>query len=271
MNKTAVLCGASKGIGKETAKVFASLGGSVCVIARHRGPLDTAATEIRAMIRHDNQFVETIECDSTKMERLHPLLTDFMDRHGLPDYLINLVGYAYPQYVQELSLDDYRESMEANYYGQLIPTLALLPHFIAARKGHIAFVSSGLGFMGIMGYASYAPTKFAIVGLAEVLRNELKPYGICLSVLFPPDTDTPGFEIENRTKPEETAMMSERVKLMSSEDVGEAFVEGLLQKRYSIFPGGVGFIWRINRLFPWFVRWSIDRDYRQARLKLGKD
>ncbi len=271
MNKTAVLCGASKGIGKETAKVFASLGGSVCVIARHRGPLDTTASEIQTLVRHDDQFVETIECDSTNMEQLRPLLTDFVDRHGVPDYLINLVGYAYPQYVQELSLADHRESMEANYYGQLIPTLILLPHFIGVRRGHIAFVSSVMGYMGIVGYASYAPAKFAIAGLAEVLRNELKPYGIRLSVLFPPDTDTPGFEIENQTKPEETAMMSENIKLMSAEAVGKAFVEGLLQKHYSIFPGGAGLIWRINRLFPWLVRWISDRDYSQARLKLEKD
>ncbi|NIM93924.1 MAG: SDR family NAD(P)-dependent oxidoreductase [Anaerolineales bacterium] len=271
VEKTAVLSGASKGIGKETAKVFASLGGNVCVLARNREPLDTTATEIRAMIRRDDQFVEIIECDTTKMERLRPLLADFVDQHGVPDYLINLVGYAYPQYVQELSLDDYRKSMEANFYGQLIPTLILLPHFIDARRGHIAFVSSVLGYMGIVGYASYAPTKFAIVGLAEVLRNELKPYGVRISVLYPPDTDTPGFEIENLTKPEETAMMSENIKLMSPEDVGKAFVEGLLQKKYSIFPGGASFVWRINRLFPWLVRWFSDRDYSQARLKLGKD
>lgn len=204
----AILSGGSKGIGKETAKEFVSLGGSVCIIARHKEPLESAAKEIRDLIREDEQFVEAIECDSTDMERLRPALADFVDRHGVPDYLVNLVGYAYPQYVQELSLADCRKSMEVNYFGQLIPTLLLLPHFIAARKGHIANVSSVMGFMGIMGYAAYAPTKFAIVGLTEVLRYELKPYGIRLSILFPPDTDTPGFEIENRTKPEETALMS---------------------------------------------------------------
>ena len=270
-SKTAVVCGGSKGIGKETAKEIIQLGGSVCVIARHMEPLEAAAREMQGLAREDSQFVEVIACDATDMERLGPQLIDFVDRHGVPDYLINVVGYAYPRYVQDLSLADYRKAMEVNYYGQLVPILLLLPHFITARKGYIANVSSALGFMGIMGYATYAPTKFAIVGLTEVLRNELKPYGIRLSILFPPDTDTPGFEIENRTKPEETVLMSKNVKLMTAEDVGEAFVEGLLKNRYLIFPGETAFIWRVNRLFPWLVRWIIDRDYRQARDKLGKE
>jgi len=136
-NKTAILCGGSKGIGKETAKRFASLGGSVCVLARHREALASAAEEIRALVRGGEQFVEVLECDATDIESLRPLLTDFIDRHGVPDFLVNLVGYSYPQYVEKLSLADYRDSMEANYFGQLIPTLVLLPYFIAAREGQL--------------------------------------------------------------------------------------------------------------------------------------
>ncbi|MFX6861571.1 SDR family NAD(P)-dependent oxidoreductase, partial [Acinetobacter baumannii] len=89
--------------------------------------------------------------------------------------------------------DDFRRNMDVNYYGQLVPLLILLPHFMAARKGHIANVSSMLGFMGMIGYATYAPTKFALVGLTDSLRNELKPHGITFSILYPPDTETEGF------------------------------------------------------------------------------
>jgi len=184
---------------------------------------------------------------------------------------VNLVGSAYPKYVQKTSLADYRDSMETNYYGQLVPTLLLLPTFIDAGSGHIAFVSSMLGFMGIMGYAAYTPTKHALVGLAEVLRQELKPHGIQISILFPPDTDTPGFEVENRSKPEETALLSSNVKVMTAQAVAEAFVEGLLRRSYFILPGEAGLVWRVNRLFPWLVRWIGDRQYRQARVKLGKE
>jgi len=270
-NKTAVVCGGSKGIGKETAKEIVLLGGSVCVIARHMESLEVAAREMQDLVREDSQFVEVITCDATDLERLEPPMTEFVDRHGVPDYLINVVGYAYPQYVQELTLEDYRKCMEVNYYGQLIPTLILLPYFMAARKGHIANVSSMMGYFGIMGYAAYAPTKFAIVGLTEALRHELKPYNISFSVLYPPDTDTPGFEVENRTKPRECALMSANVKLLSAQEVAEAFVEGIIKRRYAILSGEAGFVWRVKRHFPWLVRWITDSQHRQARRKLGKE
>jgi len=270
-NKIAVICGGSKGIGKETAKEIVRLGGSVCIIARHIEPLEAAASEMQDLARENSQFVEVIACDATDMERLGPQLTDFISRRGVPDYLLNVVGYAYPQYVQDLTLTDYQNAMDVNYFGQLVPILLLLPHFISSRKGHIANVSSAAGFIGIMGYASYTPTKFAIVGLSEVLRNELKPFGIRLSILFPPDTDTPGFEIENQTKPEETALMSENVKLMTAEDVGKAFVKGLLKNRYLILPGETAFLWTVNRFFPRLVRLISDREYKQARDKLDKE
>jgi short-subunit dehydrogenase len=204
------------------------------------------------------------------MEMLQPFLTEFVNKHGVPDYLINVVGYAYPQYVQELTLNDYRACMEINYYGQLVPILVLLPHFMAARKGHILNVSSMMGYFGIMGYAAYAPTKFAIVGLTEALRHELKPYNISLSVLYPPDTDTPGFEKENRTKPRECAMMSSNVKLLSARQVAEALVEGMIHRRYAILPGEAGLMWKMIRYFPALVRWITDIQYKQARKKLGK-
>jgi 3-dehydrosphinganine reductase len=270
-NKTAVVCGGSKGIGKETAKEIVLLGGSVCIIARDMEALEVAARELRVLVREDSQFVESIACDATDMDRLETLLTEFVDQHGVPDYLINVVGYAYPQYVQELTLEDYRKCMEVNYFGQLIPTLILLPYFMAARKGHIANVSSMMGYFGIMGYAAYAPTKFAIVGLTEALRNELKPYNISFSVLYPPDTDTPGFQVENQTKPRECALMSESMKLLSAQKVAEVFVDGLIKKRYAILPGEAGFVWKMNRHFPWLLRWFNDRQYRQARRKLGKE
>ncbi len=127
------------------------------------------------------------------------------------------------------------------------------------------------GYFGIMGYTAYAPTKFAIVGLTEALRHELKPYHIDLSVLYPPDTDTPGFERENQTKPPECAMLSQGAGLLKPEQVARVFVKGLLQKRFAILPGEAGLIWRAFRFFPWLVRWVVDNQYKNARKKLGKE
>jgi len=265
--KTAIVCGGSKGIGKATAKEIVRLGGNVCIIARNLDDLRAAAEEIKRLKIDDTKFVEIISCDTTDMDKLKPLLTDFIDKHGVPDYLINVVGYAYPQYIQNLTLEDFKKNMDINYYGQLVPILIVLPHFIKAKKGYIANVSSMMGYFGMMGYATYAPTKFAIVGLTEVLRHELKPYNIHFSILYPPDTNTPGFQRENETKPKECAIMSEEAKLLSPEGVAEVFVKGILKEKFNILPGNAKFIWKMYRHFPNLVRNIIDKDYEKARKK----
>jgi 3-dehydrosphinganine reductase len=268
--KSAVVSGGSKGIGKETARQIIQLGGSVCLIARGAEALETTAAELDALRSSDDQFVESFACDAADYEAVKPLLESFVESRGIPDYLINVVGYAYPQYVEKLDLSDFMQAMNVNYYGQLAPTLSLLPHFMEAKQGHLIFVSSISGFLGTMGYATYAPTKFALVGLAEVLRHELKPHNIPVSILYPPDTDTPGYELENQSKPKETAMLSEMAKLEPVEKVVEVFIKGILKKKFHIIVGEGYWIWPLKRFAPSIGNLIIDQDYAKARKKLGK-
>jgi 3-dehydrosphinganine reductase len=263
--RTVLVCGGSRGIGLETAREFVLRGSSVCIVARNADDLAAAVADVSASRPQPSQYVDSIACDTTDAERLRPLLDEHVERRGVPDYLVNNVGFAYPEYVHNLSLDHFRRNMDVNYYGQLVPTLLLLPHFMSARKGHIANVSSMLGYMGMMGYAAYAPTKFAIVGLTESLRNELKPHGVSFSVLYPPDTETGGFEKENLTKPNETKLMSGNVKPMSAAAVAKVFVDGIGKREYAIMPGQARMVWRLNRFFPGLVRRVLDREHEKAR------
>ncbi|MFW9950087.1 MAG: SDR family oxidoreductase [Candidatus Thorarchaeota archaeon] len=269
--KLAILIGASTGMGKATTKLLVELGCSVMMIARRQNLLEEAAEEIKKKISHDSQFVEYISCDATSMEKLKPILEDFIKNYGVPDYLFNLVGRAITGYIEEYTLDDFKENMNTNYYGQLVPTLILLPFFMKERKGHIVFFSSMLGYMGIMGYGAYVPTKFAIVGLAEELRNELKPQNIKISIVYPPDTNTPGLTTENEGKPPECVIISETGGLLEPEEVAEYVIKKLLKNKFHICPGNAKTIRYINRIFPKLVRWLTDRDYNKARKKLGKN
>jgi len=262
-----VITGASMGIGRATARQVVSRGGSVCLIARGSEALADAAAELTELATSSDQFVETSAADTTDNDEVVPVLGDFVERRGVPDHLINCVGGARPGYVHELTLDDFRRQMQLNYLGQLIPTLVLLPHFVQARRGHVSFISSMMGYFGMIGYSAYSPSKFAVVGLAESLRHELKPYGIGFSVLFPPDTDTPGLANENKTKPAETAIMSETAGLLSPDAVARTFVDGILAGRFSIHPKGSGWIWRVNRYAPGLVRIIMDRDLKKAMRK----
>jgi short-subunit dehydrogenase len=132
--------------------------------------------------------------------------------------------------------------------------------------GHIVNVSSIAGFIGIFGYTAYSASKFGIIGLSECLRNEMKPYGIKVSVLCPPDTDTPGFVRENLSKPEETKAISGNAGLMSPEQVAQALIKGMNKGAFLIIPGIEGkLIHLVKHLFPGFVGSVLDYQVRKYR------
>ena len=270
-DKIAIICGGSKGMGKETSKLIVKMGGSVLIIARDAEVLKNVAEEMNQLKITDSQFVEYFSCDTTDMAKLKPLIDDFISKHRVPDYLLNLVGYAYSQYIEKLTLDDFKRNMNVNYYGQLVPILTLLPYFMKEKRGYIANTSSMMGYFGMMSYATYCPSKFAIVGLTEALRHELKPYNIRFSILYPPDTDTPGMAKENETKPEECKILSESVKLLSAEEVAKVFIKGIRKRKYNILPGKAKMVWLLYRFLPRLVRSIMDGDYKKARKRLGKN
>jgi 3-dehydrosphinganine reductase len=263
--KLIVVTGGSKGIGLAFSEAVFGLGASVCVVARGAEGLDAARAVLeRARVRGD-QVLETLACDTSDMATLRPLLEGVAARLGAPDFLVNCVGWSRPGYLEELDLEIYRRHMEVNYFGQLVPILILLPFMLRASRGHIVNVSSVLGFMGIMGFAAYCPSKYAVVGLTEALRSELAPRGITCSVAFPPDVDTPGYQEENRTKPAECAEMSKRGRLLSARSVADAMVEGIARGRFEVLPGEASHIRRLIRYLPGAVRFVMDRDLRKAR------
>jgi 3-dehydrosphinganine reductase len=268
--KFAVIPGGSKGMGKATAKLFARLGGNICIIARDTNVLKETLEECNKLKVEDSQFIEIITCDATDMDKLKPLLTNIIKKHKVPDYLFNFVGFAYVQYLEKLNLDDFKRNMNGNYYGQLVPTLILLPYFMEAKNGYITFTSSTLGFMAIMGYATYVPSKYAIFGLAEILRHELVPYNIKVSVLFPVDTDTPGFAEENKLKPPECAIISQTGTLMKAEEVADIFIKNILEERFEILPGEAAIQLKTMRENPADTRGVLDSLYKRARRKTGK-
>jgi short-subunit dehydrogenase len=119
--------------------------------------------------------------------------------------------------------------------------------------------------MGVYGYTDYAASKFALMGLTESLKSELKPCGVGVSILCPPDTDTPGFEVENRNKPAETVAVSEGGGLMRPEQVAEALIKGMEKGRFVIAPGSAKTIYLLKRHFPWLVDLVMDQGIKKAQ------
>lgn len=270
LQKTVMIAGGSKGIGLATAKLIAACGGNLCLIARNEEDLHGARDECQDHRVSEEQFVDIIACDTTDEAKLKPLIENYIAHRGVPEYLINVVGYAYPQYLEKTTLEDFRRNMDVNYYGQLVPMLILLPHFLKRGSGYYANVASLASIVGVIGYATYTPTKFAIVGLVEGFRHELKPYNIGFSLLYPPDTETPGYERENLTKPPECVEISKSGKLMQPEDVAYEFIRGILKHKFAIYPGEAKWIQFVKRHWPLVAQGILDLQLRLIRKKLAK-
>jgi 3-dehydrosphinganine reductase len=101
------------------------------------------------------------------------------------------VRTARPGYFEEVPVAVFERTMAVNYFGTLYPLKAVVPAMVKRGKGAVVLISSGAGLMGLFGYTPYSPTKFALRGLAESLRAELKPTGVHVMIVYPPDTDTP--------------------------------------------------------------------------------
>jgi len=269
-DKSAIICGGSKGIGKATAKLFAQLGGNVCIVARTLDALNAAAEEIKSLRVNENQLVEVISCDTSNMEQVERLFNEYIKKFGVPDYSFNYVGISYPNYTDKLTTEEFKFHMDTNFFGQLNPILTILPYYMEQKEGYFINMSSIAGYIGVMGYAAYTPTKFAIVGLSEVLRNEYKAYNIKVSIVYPPDTDTFGLHEEAKTRPEELNIIAERAGLMQPDDVAEVIIKGVLKEKIYIHAGISKFYWRIMRLFPKLVHKFSDSDLKKARKKIGK-
>jgi 3-dehydrosphinganine reductase len=121
---------------------------------------------------------------------------------GTPTLVVACAGVVVPGRFETQSLDAFQRTMAVNYFGTLHLIRAVLPTMRAQPGGRIVLVASGAALIGLYGYSSYAPSKFAVRGLAEAVRSEFVPESIAISVVYPPDTDLPGYGEELRHRSE---------------------------------------------------------------------
>jgi 3-dehydrosphinganine reductase len=149
--------------------------------------------------------------------------------------LITSAGIVRPGHFLELPDGEFEREMEVNFFGTLYAVRAVVPSMMERRSGRIVAISSAAGLLGVFGYSAYGSTKYAVRGLCDVLRTELKPHGIYVGCVFPTDVDTPQFAGEQEFLPEETKAISGSVAPVSAEKVAAAILRGVDRRRASIF------------------------------------
>ena len=232
-DRVVLITGGSTGIGFSLAKLFVQEGARVWLVSRRKEVLAEAQKNLLAV--SPNTSVGIFSADVADVAQVQAAVDHVIREAGVPDLLINAAGESYSDYVQNIPIETYHKIMDINYFGTVHMTIALLPHMLKRGSGHIVNISSAAGFLAPFGYMDYVPTKYAVRGFSDALRLELKPLGLRVSVVFPPDTDTPGLTRENRTKPYET-LAAFSSKVISPDVVAKAMISGLRRGQYIILP-----------------------------------
>lgn len=155
-------------------------------------------------------------------------LTEVEEDLGDIYMLVNCAGMAICGVYEDISVADARKLMDINYWGSYNCTRFVLPKMKKAREGIIVFTSSLAALFGIYGYGPYTASKYAVRGMAETIAMETRHLGILVTLALPADTNTPGFENEEKTKPKETKIISGSGGLAEPEQVAKRILNDAL-------------------------------------------
>lgn len=258
--KYVIITGGSEGIGRALALDLTKAGADVSILSRSMLKLEQTHKEMEALRVSPEQKLNYISCDVTQFETVKKIFEQLIFDHRVPDILMNVAGYAQPGYIHEQEIHHFDDMINLNLFGVVHTCKAITPYFMKEKKGIILNTSSMAGFLGLFGYTAYCASKFAVVGFSEALRRELKPFGIQVSVLCPPNTKTPGLEKENKVKPKEILATEEKAKVVSAEEVSTATLKDLKKKKDMIIPTADGSLaYLLNRLSPKIIDQFIKR------------
>jgi len=260
LDRHAIITGGSSGIGKALAQLLVQQGANVTLIARDRIKLEQAQQEITSLKAKQTQQVEIAVADVAKQESITRAIEQAIASLGTPTLLITSAGMVHPGYFAQIPLEIFEQTMAVNYFGSLYSIKAVLPAMLECQRGRIVIISSGAGLIGIYGYSTYCPSKFALRGLAESLRGELKPQGIRVTIVYPPDTDTPQLAAENKIKPPETKQITATAKTWSAIAVAQEILHGVEKQQFAIAPGlELTIVNRWHSLLSPILNWYFDR------------
>jgi 3-dehydrosphinganine reductase len=249
-----VITGGSSGIGKELARqLLDEYGARVTILARNPTRLDECRRELSPN-SSDRLLCLSVDISQSYDDVEHAIEQAVRHHGDRPvSILINNAAIFYARPFQETKPEEFHEMskrltlkqsgslgtgidcilVRINYLGSVYCTQACLALNQQRALQRIVFVSSQAGQLGVYGYTSYCSTKFALKGLAESLQMELARESIYITLVFPPDTDTPGFKEENKSKPKETQLINETSGVLSVEQVAKKTIQATRQGSFT--------------------------------------
>ncbi|MET0152530.1 MAG: SDR family NAD(P)-dependent oxidoreductase [Candidatus Binatia bacterium] len=242
--KTALVTGASSGIGRDTAIDLARRGATVAICARRLDRLEETLLECRKHAPKSQAYPGDVR-DRAQVARIVAAARADL---GPIDILVNNAGVSAYHLFTEAPEEQFEELMRANYFSAVYFTRELIPWMIQRRSGAVVFVSSFAGRIGTWRHTAYSASKFAMTGFAEALYYEVKSRGVHVAVIQPGAIRTemfdkgPGFEhLRHVVEPQ----------FVGTEVVTRAIAKAIEKERFELFaPARYAIVWKLRALFP---------------------
>jgi NAD(P)-dependent dehydrogenase (short-subunit alcohol dehydrogenase family) len=195
MSKVWLITGAARGLGRSVAEAVLATGDRLVATARDPGRLADLQNRYGGQLR-------TAVLDVTDADAARAAVQTAVDGFGRLDVLVNNAGFGHVAPFEQMPEDDFRSQIDANFYGVVNLTRAVLPIMRVQRSGHIINVSSVGGRMGVPGLSAYQSAKWAVGGFTEVLAQEVAAIGIKVVAVEPGGIRTGWGEIARGRMPE---------------------------------------------------------------------
>jgi NAD(P)-dependent dehydrogenase (short-subunit alcohol dehydrogenase family) len=170
--------GASKGFGLALVKLLLLNGNKVAATSRN-------AADIEQQIPDHSENLLPLTVDITNEKSVDEAINKTVSTFGRLDVIVNNAGYFILGSVEALTAQEFRQSMEVNVFGTFNVIRAAMPYLRRQQSGYIINFSSVAGYKGNGNAASYNAAKFAVIGLSEALAEEVKPFGVKVTVVAP--------------------------------------------------------------------------------------
>jgi NAD(P)-dependent dehydrogenase (short-subunit alcohol dehydrogenase family) len=179
--KTALITGATDGLGRASAILLAERGYRVFAAGRSA----EKRAQLDALAREKNLPLETLALDVCDDASVQLAVSDVLGKAGAIDILFNNAGVNFTAAVEDLRMEDWRRQFETNFFGVVRVTQAVLPHMRERKSGRIIMMSSVSGFVTVPTQGAYSSSKFALEAMSNALRLELYPFNVQVILIEP--------------------------------------------------------------------------------------
>jgi NAD(P)-dependent dehydrogenase (short-subunit alcohol dehydrogenase family) len=229
----ALISGGASGIGRCLVERLLAAGTSVAVLDRSGNPQVQA--QLREVAAGHNARCEFFRADVSDAQAVERAVQEAVDVLGPPDLAINSAGVQNAKSFTELTAEEFFQVVNINLVGSRNFAAAVLPHM--SRGAQLALVASLAGLVPSYNYSAYNASKYGVVGLAGALRLECVARGIDVSVICPPEVNTPMVTEERRIMTATSAKLKATAGTLEVAPACDYMLKKLRQRRYMIIPG----------------------------------